>query len=103
MNPLPAASDDGAGRELAPGSGPGRKDSPHAVASTHQRIRLTVAYDGAAFLGWQLQPQSPTAEEVLEGALAKLFPSAPRVVGSSRTDTGVHARSLVVHLDVPRT
>ncbi len=80
-----------------------RKDDPNAAAPTHQRLKLTVAYDGAAFLGWQLQTQSPTAQEVLEAALARVFPSAPRVVGSSRTDTGVHARGMVVHLDILRT
>lgn len=102
MNQVPAATDEEAELELAPASDARRKDSAQAAARTHQRLRLTVAYDGAAFLGWQVQPQSPTAQEVLEATLSKIFPSSPRVVGSSRTDTGVHARGLVVHLDVPR-
>lgn len=102
MKPVRGAADEENDLEKSRSAGALRKDNPHAAASTHQRLRLTVAYDGAAFLGWQIQPQSPTAQEVLEAALAKIFPSAPRVVGSSRTDTGVHARGLVVHLDVPK-
>ena len=88
--------------ESGPTRDPGRKDNPFAADSGHQRLRLIVAYDGAAFLGWQVQRQTPTAQEVLEGALARVFPSAPRIVGSSRTDTGVHARGMVVHLDVTK-
>lgn len=107
MNPPPGApeADEGEGDlapELPPGLGADRKDSRDAAAPTHQRLKLTVAYDGAAFLGWQVQRQSPTAQEVLEAALAKVFPSHPRVVGSSRTDTGVHARGMIVHFDVPK-
>ncbi len=102
MNPAGTATEAGDGEgDLPAGLGANRKDSRDAAAPTHQRLRLTVAYDGAGFLGWQVQRQSPTAQEVLEAALAKVFPSAPHVVGSSRTDTGVHARGLSLHFDVP--
>lgn len=103
MNPARADQDANPGSDASARKNASRKDNPNAAAPTHQRLRLTVAYDGAAFLGWQFQTQSPTAQEVLEAALARVFPSAPRVVGSSRTDTGVHARGMVVHLDIPRT
>ena len=79
-----------------------RKDPRDSAALHHRRIKLTIAYDGTGYLGWQVQPQSSTVQEQLEAALAKIFPCLPRVVGSSRTDTGVHARGMVVHLDVPR-
>lgn len=97
--PLDVSADED---ESEPSPGLSRKDSPCAADSNHQRLKLIVAYDGAAFLGWQVQRQTPTAQEVLEGALAKIFPSTPRIVGSSRTDTGVHARGMVVHLDVSK-
>ncbi|GIW98473.1 MAG: tRNA pseudouridine synthase A [Pirellulaceae bacterium] len=55
-------------------------------------FRLTVAYDGSNYYGWQRQPDRPTIQEKLENALERLL-QVPRVriVGSSRTDTGVHA------------
>ena len=65
------------------------------------RLRLTVAYDGTDYLGWQLQPKGISVQEKLEEALARLFPSHPRVMSSSRTDTGVHARGMSVHFDIP--
>lgn len=75
-------------------------ERPDAAPPGHRRLRLTVAYDGAAYLGWQLQPEGPTVQQRLEEALGRLFQPAPRVCGSSRTDTGVHALGLVVHFDV---
>jgi tRNA pseudouridine38-40 synthase len=69
------------------------------VSST--RIRLTIAYDGRAYEGWQVQKIGTGVQQIVEQALAKLFPSSPRVHGSSRTDTGVHALGMVAHLDVP--
>lgn len=66
-----------------------------------RRFRLTVAYDGAAYQGWQVQVIGTGVQEVLEKALATLFPSGPRVHSSSRTDTGVHAAGMVVHFEVP--
>jgi tRNA pseudouridine38-40 synthase len=79
-----------------------RRERPDTAAPDHRRLRLTVAYDGAAYVGWQLQPEGVSVQLRLEEALGKLFPSAPRVCGSSRTDTGVHARGLVAHFDAPR-
>jgi hypothetical protein len=73
-----------------------------APLAGHIRLRLTVAYDGTAYSGWQLQPADVSVQLRLEEALAKLFPSAPRVHSSSRTDTGVHARGMSVHFDIPR-
>jgi tRNA pseudouridine38-40 synthase len=64
------------------------------------RFKLILAYDGTAYQGWQVQKIGTGVQEKLEAALAKLFPSHPRVHGSSRTDTGVHALGMVVHFDV---
>lgn len=66
------------------------------------RVRLTIAYDGTAYAGWQVQKIGTGVQERVEAALAKLFPSAPRLHSSSRTDTGVHALGMVAHFDLPR-
>ncbi|MFI5403694.1 MAG: tRNA pseudouridine(38-40) synthase TruA [Planctomycetota bacterium] len=55
-------------------------------------FRITVAYDGTAYAGWQVQPARATVQGVLEGAAERLNGEATRVPGASRTDAGVHAR-----------
>lgn len=66
------------------------------------KLKLIIAYDGTAYEGWQVQKIGTGVQEKVEAALAKLFPSAPRVHSSSRTDTGVHALGMAAHLEVPR-
>lgn len=66
------------------------------------RIRLTVAYSGTRYFGWQWQDGQVTVQQRLEEALSKLFSQASRVSGSSRTDTGVHALGMIAHFDLPR-
>jgi tRNA pseudouridine38-40 synthase len=66
------------------------------------RLRLTIAYDGTAYAGWQTQKIGLGVQQKVEEALARLFPSRPQVQGSSRTDTGVHALGLVAHLEMAR-
>ena len=56
-----------------------------------KRIMLTVAYEGTAYHGWQLEPTGITIEEVLNRALGELLGEPIRVSGASRTDAGVHA------------
>jgi tRNA pseudouridine38-40 synthase len=65
------------------------------------KFKLTIAYDGTAYEGWQVQKIGTGVQEKVEQALAHLFPSKPRIHGSSRTDTGVHALGLVAHFEVP--
>ena len=67
------------------------------------RLRLDLAYDGTAFHGWAAQPQLRTVQGTLEAALAQVLrvPEAATTC-AGRTDTGVHARGQVVHLDVDR-
>ncbi len=67
-----------------------------------QKLKLVIAYDGTAYAGWQVQKIGTGVQEKVEAALAKLFPSRPRLHSSSRTDTGVHALGLVAHFEVPR-
>ncbi len=62
--------------------------------------RLTIAYRGGAYAGWQRQANALSVQQVLEEALADLVGQAVRVVGASRTDAGVHARGQVAHLSL---
>jgi tRNA pseudouridine38-40 synthase len=66
------------------------------------RIKLTIAYDGTGYQGWQLQNVGTGVQQLVEEALAKLFPGGShRLHSSSRTDTGVHALGMVAHVDLP--
>jgi tRNA pseudouridine38-40 synthase len=67
-----------------------------------QKYKLVIAYDGTAYEGWQVQKIGTGVQEIVEAALAKLFPSLPRLHSSSRTDTGVHALGMVAHFEVPK-
>ena len=60
-----------------------------------RRIKLTVAYDGTRYCGWQVQPNGITVQEVLNKALSDLTGEDIRTTGASRTDSGVHARGNV--------
>lgn len=66
---------------------------------TMKRIRLTVAYDGTDYCGWQIQKNGITVEEVLNRALSRLTGEEINVIGASRTDSGVHARGNVAVFD----
>lgn len=64
-----------------------------------RRIMLIVAYDGTNYHGWQLQPAVTTIEGVLNDVLSMLFKEEIRVIGASRTDTGVHALGNIAVFD----
>jgi tRNA pseudouridine38-40 synthase len=64
--------------------------------------RLTLAYVGTRYAGWQRQPNAPTVQEALERALAALTGEPVSTVAAARTDAGVHARGQVVSLRLGR-
>ena len=68
-----------------------------------KRVKLTIAYDGTNYCGWQVQPNGITVEEVLNKALQKLTGEAIQVIGASRTDSGVHALGNVAVFDTETT
>jgi len=83
-----------------PGEDPPRSE-PRPIA----RYRLTIAYDGTDFHGWQEQRPNPDAEPLrtvageIRAALQRLLRQPIHLVGASRTDAGVHALGQVAHFD----
>jgi tRNA pseudouridine38-40 synthase len=65
-----------------------------------QRLKLIIAYDGAAFAGWQSQAHRDTVQDVLERALGRISGERTRVHGAGRTDAGVHALAQCAHVDL---
>jgi len=67
-----------------------------------RRIKLTLEYDGTGFSGWQIQPDERTVQGVVQECLSSMMGGRIRVIGSGRTDAGVHALNQVAHADVTR-
>ncbi len=67
-----------------------------------KNYKLTIAYDGTRFFGWERQPDRDTIQGKLETVLSRLSGQAVDVIGAGRTDAGVHARAMVasVRMDV---
>jgi len=64
------------------------------------RYFLEIAYDGTAYNGWQTQPNGITVQQTIEEKLGVLLRGPHFIVGSGRTDTGVHARQQFAHVEV---
>src|ERR1700682_3078817 len=66
------------------------------------RYKLTIEYDGAPFVGWQVQDNGPSVQGVLTAAVAAFCGERVHVQGAGRTDAGVHALGQVAHLDLAK-
>lgn len=63
------------------------------------RYFIELSYNGAAYHGWQVQPDAISVQEVLEKALSVLLNTPISIMGAGRTDTGVHAKQMFAHFD----
>ena len=64
------------------------------------RIVLKIEYDGTDYCGWQVQPNGVTVQGVIEEAIRKLTGEKVSLIGSGRTDSGVHAAGQIAHFDI---
>jgi len=69
----------------------------------NRKYRMTIAYDGTHYSGWQIQPNAKTIQEEIETALLTFMKEPITVVGSGRTDAGVHAHGQVAHFSTSKT
>jgi tRNA pseudouridine38-40 synthase len=68
-----------------------------------RNIRLTLAYDGTNYVGWQVQPKGMSVQEAVETAIRRLTGEAVRVLSAGRTDSGVHALAQVANFHTEST
>ena len=73
------------------------RQSLEACPSARRNIRLTLAFDGTAYHGWQIQNDSQTVQGLLSDAIARITGEQVTPTGSGRTDAGTHARGLVAN------
>lgn len=66
------------------------------------RFKLTIEYDGSDYHGWQIQDTAISIQEEMEKAAYKFCQCECRFHAAGRTDAGVHAKGMVVHVDIPR-
>ena len=67
------------------------------------KIALLVQYDGSAYCGWQIQKDPKTVQGCIELALQTIFDQKINLIGSGRTDSGVHALGQVAHFEVEQS
>ena len=67
------------------------------------RWRLTIEFDGRPFMGWQRQDHGPSVQQRLEEAIHRMTGELTAVHAAGRTDAGVHALAMTVHVDIAKT
>lgn len=72
------------------------------MAEAQERLKLTIAYDGRPFSGWQSQADANGVQDHIEAAFLSVAGLKLRIHGSGRTDAGVHATGQIAHADLPR-
>lgn len=65
------------------------------------RYKLIIEYDGTPYAGWQIQDGLPSVQGALQAAISHFYDMPIEVFCSGRTDSGVHARGQVAHIDAP--
>jgi len=85
----------------APEPPPARREAPErpALRPGQRRLRLDLAFLGTGYRGWQTQARGTTVQGLVDEALRKIAHRGSRVLGCSRTDSGVHARRFTAHVD----
>ncbi|HHX31226.1 MAG TPA: tRNA pseudouridine(38-40) synthase TruA, partial [Bacteroidales bacterium] len=63
------------------------------------RYFITLSYNGKNYVGWQIQPNGISVQQMLQEALSTILRSNVEVVGAGRTDAGVHALKMFAHFD----
>ncbi len=78
-------------------------DSQSPNNTAVRSVRLTIAYEGTNYCGWQVQPDQPSVQGTIEQAIETLTGEAVRIHGAGRTDAGVHAIGQVAHFRTDAT
>ncbi len=77
-----------------------RRPALYPLDPSMRRIRMTVSYHGAHYSGWQKQINATAVSQVLEETVKTMIAEDVEIVGSGRTDSGVHALGQVCHMDI---
>ena len=63
------------------------------------RYQILIEYVGTSFVGWQIQPKGKSVQKIIQLKISKLLKEKIKLVGSGRTDAGVHAIEQSAHFD----
>ena len=68
-----------------------------------RNIRLVIQYDGTDYSGWQIQPNGASIQELIQNAIGELTLEKVKLIGSGRTDAGVHAERQIANFATSST
>ena len=66
------------------------------------KYKITIEYDGSNYVGWQIQDNGLSIQELIEKSIFKLTGEKTSIFGAGRTDAGVHALGQVAHFDLKK-